>query len=261
LALVKPFVTLRKAAAVGVVAAVAWLGACADSFAAVTFSGTTTNSMDNEVLSASVTFDLTNAGTELVVSLSNTGNPVTSPVTSPSDILGGVFFNLTGVGNLTTVSAVLGAGSILETNSTPVTPPAGTTLGDYWDYAGGISGAPHGDNQGIASTGYIGAFGSGNFGSNPVNVDGFDYGIVNGNTGAGNDHVPTTPVVNNTMVFTLTNLPAGFSLSQVSSVVFQYGTSLSEASINAVLVPEPGVAALVGFGVAGFLVSRRRLGR
>ena len=74
-------------------------------------------------------------------------------------------------------------------------------------------------------------------------------------TGAsGNDHIPSTQFVDNSMVFVLGGLPSGFSLSALNDVAFQYGTTLapSEPMLVALQVPEPSVLGLLALGLIAF---------
>ena len=69
----------------------------------------------------------------------------------------------------------------------------------------------------------------------------------------GNTPVTGTNALNkNSVVFTLSGLPAGFDLDCITNVNWQYGTSLTEPNI-----PEPASALLLGIGACA-LVRRRR---
>ncbi|PWU15279.1 MAG: hypothetical protein C5B50_15625 [Verrucomicrobia bacterium] len=237
----------------GLIATVA--GACIAATptlqASVTFGGTATNSASGQLLSATATFDII-SGTNLQVTLSNLG----APVTQPSDVLECLFFNLDGAGTLAPVSAVLGTGSSVLNG--PV--PSGQTLGDQWEYLGGLSGTPNGANRGISGAG-LGIFGSGNFGSNSQNCDGVPFGIANGIASNANGGVKDVTLEDNSMVFTLRGLPAGFSLSKINTVGFQYGTMLAPAEplviAHIMVVPEPTGLALLAVGLGAFIVLRR----
>jgi hypothetical protein len=220
--------------------------------AGVTYVASGTNSVTGKALSASVTFDITNSS-ELVVSLSNLG----APVRAASDILTALYFDLNGVTTLTPVSALLGPGSVLANGPTP----SGTTLGDFWEYKGGLSVAPDGDTFGISSTG-LNIFGpGGNFGTNSQKLDGGSYGVINGSPSGGNGQIANEPLVDNTIVFTLNGLPAGFSLRSISGVEFQYGTTLTGTPLlTASPVPEPSALAVLGLGTA-VLALRRKVAR
>jgi hypothetical protein len=83
-------------------------------------------------------------------------------------------------------------------------------------------------------------------------------------------------LIKNSVIFELGGLPAGFALSSIGSVSFQYGTSLDEPNIpgnpggddpgggggNPGAIPEPSTLALFGIGLAamGFTL-RNRIGK
>jgi hypothetical protein len=113
-----------------------------------------------------------------------------------------------------------------------------------------------GADQGIGTAGFN-VFGpSGNFGSNGQKVDGYDEGIVGSGYTTGNDGIPTTPLVKDTMTFNLTVSGGTFDLNDITNVFFQYGTQLGTA-----VVPEPSTLAIAGLGALGFMGYglRRRL--
>jgi hypothetical protein len=81
-------------------------------------------------------------------------------------------------------------------------------------------------------------------------------------------------LIKNSVIFELGGLPAGFALSSIGSVSFQYGTSLDEPNIPGNpggddpgggggtpggAVPEPSTLALFGFGLVamGFTLRGR----
>jgi hypothetical protein len=198
-------------------------------------------------LDATVTFST--SGNNLVVTLTNSS---LSDVLLPTQVLTGVFFTAIGDPTLTPVSAVLGAGStVLHV----ISQPAGGVVGGEWAYADGLSGAPLGADEGISSAG-LGLFGNANFpGANldgPTGTNGLQYGITStGDNGAtGNTPVTTEPLIQDTVVFTLSGLPDGFDPSaSIKKVSFQYGTSLNDPNIT--VTPEPGSLALLASGVLG----------
>jgi hypothetical protein len=219
--------------------------------------------------SASVDFSIV-AG-QLQVLLINTS---TADASEPADMLTGVFFNIASDPAFTSISAVLGTGSTVVNGSTP----ADGVVGGEWAYLNNLSGAPHGANQGISSSG-LGLFGGPTFpGSDLAGppggaVDGLQYGI----TSAGDD--PTTnnggasvPLIKNAVKFTLGNVPLNFDPAAfITDVSFQYGTGLAEPNITAsctscgpggggsnVGVPEPASLALLASGVLMLLMRRKR---
>lgn len=200
---------------------------------------------------ASVSFDI--SGSSLIVTLTNTA---TIDAMVPTDVLTGVFFLVDGPAvTLTRAAAVLTPGSFVTKNG-PVDP--GNVVGGEWAYKGGLS--VKGMNYGISSSG-LGIFGPGdrfpgNDLSPPPNPDGLQYGLTtaNDNPDTGNGGMDT-PLIKNSVTFTLNGLPSGFSLSRIVKVNMQYGTALDEPTDEA-LVPTPGAAALLGLG--GLMAARRR---
>jgi hypothetical protein len=222
----------------------------ASAEASVVYTGTGTNLASGQVLSASVEFDIL-TGNKLRITLSNLG----APVRQPSDVLTCLFFDLSGAAALTPDSAVLGFGSTLINGPLP----AGQTLGDQWEYLGGLSKTPGGATRGISAAGF-GLFNHGDFGSNPQNLGGITYGVINGSPAGGNGQVPTTPLENHSMVFTLRGLPTAFNLANINHVGFQYGTALAPSEpflVPHLVVPEPSALALLALGAAAFVMRRR----
>jgi hypothetical protein len=230
--------------------------------ASVLFVGSSAGNDSGELNSASVSFDLAILGTttNLVVTLRNTA---TYDPNDPSDILTAVFFSLSGNPSLSADSAVLAPGSAVKGNG-GLTDPGGV-VGGEWAYASSLTGI-NGASQGVSSAG-LGIFGPGNLfpGSNlegPVSPDGVQYGISTAFDTAGNDNggIAGVGLITNAVVFTLGNVPASLSLSDISNVSFQYGTALSEPNIPGTLIPEPNTVALTAAGMCllGVLKRRRR---
>ncbi|HOE66418.1 MAG TPA: PEP-CTERM sorting domain-containing protein [Candidatus Hydrogenedentes bacterium] len=177
-------------------------------------------------------------------------------------MLTGVFFTLAGDPALTSLSAVLTAGSTVFFGGTS----PGNVVGGEWAYASGLNGAPRGANQGISSSG-LGLFGAATFpGANlqgPNAVNGMQYGIVSLGDNPATGNAPVTgsnAFIHNAVVFTLGNLPMDFSLHDISNVSFQYGTSLTEPNFpgDTPVVPEPASFVLLGIGIAAFATRRTR---
>jgi hypothetical protein len=231
--------------------------------AAVTFTGS-----DSFGRAASATFDT--SGTNFLVTLTNTSS---ADVLVPTDVLTGVFFNLSGDPSLRRTSAVLASGSTVSYDSDGQ--PAGGVVGGEWAYNADVSSdSLRGVNQGISASG-LGIFGRFNrfAGANLAdneNVGGLDYGILSAgdNPATGNGGVTGSGgLIRNSVVFTLSGLPTGFNpMTSVRNVFFQYGTNLSEPRIagtatstpnpNSQSVPEPSTMA--GLLVTGLAAVRSR---
>lgn len=230
----------------------------------ITFSGSGISGASGAQLSASAQFDT--SGSNLVITLTNTS---TEDVLLQPDILTAVFFDvggaLLGLDSMSG-SAVVPLGSIVLFGGTD----PGGVVGGEWGYAEGIGGALFGatggllnQQYGISSSGF-GVFGGPTFpGSNldpPGALDGLNYGITSAgdNPLTGQSAVTgSSPLIKNSVVFTLAGLPVNFDPStQISNVWFQYGTALTptdpgfEGNV-------PGPSAMSLLALAG-LVARRR---
>ena len=240
---------------------------CAAAMAAVLLAGVSANAApmvfvgSSGNLSASASFDI--VGGQLQLTLVNTS---AADVMNPAEVLTAIFFSLNGNPSLSSVSAVLGAGSSVVYDAQGQ--PAGGVVGGEWAYGNGLSGAPLGANSGISSSGFgTGFFGAATFPGadleSPAGVDGVQYGILSAgdNTATGNGGITGSGgLIKNSVVFTLGNLPAGFSLASISNVTFQYGTSLGEPNVP---VPEPttmiaGALLLLPFAASTMRFMRRR---
>jgi MYXO-CTERM domain-containing protein len=220
---------------------VALLCAMAGAAHGVTFTGSLGN------LEAEAEFTV--SGTNLIVRLTNTS---VNDCLVPADLLTAVFFDISGSPVfLTPVSALLTGGSVVHNG-----PNGGGNVGGEWDYADGVSGAPGGGAYGIGSAG-LGIFGNGNFNGPdlepPTAVNGLNYGILStgDNPATGNSPLQNNPLIQDEVTFTLSGLPAGFDITRINNVWFQYGTDLSEPNF-----PTPGTLGLLG--LAGLVVARRR---
>lgn len=242
-----------RTALVGVAAVAAAIGSVSSaSAAAVTWNFSSGNYAAEAVFSTS--------GTNLVVTLTNTS---AADVLVPIDVLTGVFFDITGSPlSLGRTSAALNAGSSVLFGTTDPS----NVVGGEWAYLGGLSGAPHGADYGISSTG-LGLFGPGDRfpgtnlqGPPGGSVGGLEYGITSaGDNGAtGNTPVTgTNALIKNSVVFTLSGLPANFDpAASIGNVSFQYGTNLEEPNYPG--VPAPGVGISAGLMGALALGRRRR---
>lgn len=210
-------------------------------------------------LSASADFQV--VGGNLQVTLTNTS---AADVLAPGDVLTAVFFNLAGNPTLTRVSAVLNTGSTVFYD--PDGQPAGGVVGGEWAYNSGFS-PVNGATQGISSTG-LGLFGPSDLFPGPdlappTSPDGVQYGLLSAgdNTATGNTGITGSGgLILNSVVFTLSGLPAGFTEAGISNVLFQYGTDLSETRFPGGVVPEPSTVALALTGLVplGLVQLRRR---
>lgn len=214
--------------------------ACADTFVVGT-PGTG--------LAASADFSYLPGG-ELQIVLSNLGE---QPTTNP-DALGAMFFSLPSGVTLDPISATLSSGS--HVYNFPSTP---TNIGGEWAYKTGFD--YNGTNVGVSAVGYgLGTdtlFPGGANLSGQTAVDGQDWSIISMDPPSG---IPPgqlkKPLVVNSATF-LFDPSRQFRFSEINTIGFQYGTSLSDCWEP---VPEPTtiVMCALGLGCLGGLARRRR---
>jgi len=257
-----PRFSMRARAAMLLAALAVLLATTAQS--AVTYTGSGPGNDASETNSASVTFDLSVSGTttNLLMSLTNLA---TYKPNDPSDILTAVFFSLTGDPTLTKLSASLNAGSVGVEDGSTLTVPGGI-VGGSWAYAAGLNGAPGNANEGISAVGF-GLFGPGNLfpGSALPGDSPTPGGVGGGLTTAADDGsnynggLAGRPFIKDSAVFTFGAVPASFTLSEISTVSFQYGTTLGTEPNVPGTIPEPGPVALTVVGILSLgLLNRRR---
>jgi hypothetical protein len=209
-------------------------------------------------LSATAAFDLSTDGHTLTITLANTAS---TPVRVPADILTGVFFNVN-PGVLSSGTASLGSGSEILNGDGTVNNSA--IVGNYWGYASGVS--AQGKSFAISASGAVNDLGHANFGDGSA-LQGVGGGTVTGIANNANGGVTGKgPYFDNSIVFTFHT--SNFTLADLgNSVVFQYGTDLSETHYSGTVTAMPEtstlatlLAYLVLSSVAGVLYRRYRRG-
>ena len=232
-----------------------------------------------------------NVGAETTFAVSGSNLDITLSATSgsggafgPGSGLSGLFFAITGDPTLTPASATLAAGASIV-HACSIGPCTGAVnLDGEWGYQfsrGGFGSSAPAGNYGIASSGYlttglpgdIGNFNGGHAGTNlngTASLGGPDFEILPAGV-TFNGGLARVPVVESEVNFVLSNLPAGFTLSDISHVSFQYGTSYSETNLAGTCgsncgtlsgspsLPEPPALPVLAAGLLGLgLLLRRR---
>jgi hypothetical protein len=232
--------------------------------AAVTFRGSAPGNDPGETNSATATFALSVSGTttNLVITLANTA--MYKPNDGP-DILTSVFFTLAGDPMLTRVSGLLNAGCCVVESGTNLT-IAGGVIGGSWAYAASLWGAPGSANEGISSAGcsllgpcelFPGSRLPGDW-NPPEGIGGGLTSIVDDGSKY-NGSLFGRPFIKDSAVFTLGNVPASLTVSEISNVSFGYGSTPDQV-IDAMMVPEPTAVTLAAAGLLSLAsFSRRRI--
>ena len=127
-----------------------------------------------------------------------------------------------------------------------------------WAYAADLSGAPGGATEGISAVGFS-QFGPHDLfpgSALPGDAHRPPGGVGGGLTTAtddGSDYnggLLRRPFIKDSAVFTLGAVPASFTLSDISTVSFQYGTALrTEPNLPGTLIPEASSVTLTFVGI------------
>jgi hypothetical protein len=251
------------------------------TFASITLAGSTHASFitvgSSGHRSASATF--VQSGTDLIITLKNTA---TQKALIPDDVLTAMFFKMDVNVNFGRTSALLGPGSTVLNASQP----AGGVVGGEWAMESNISlpifSTASGTQYGISSAGHGDLFGPGVVfpGPNldgPAAPNGMNYGIVSDIDYANaNSPIQTNPFIKDSVVFTISGLPVGYTFhaNSIREFFFQYGTSLDQprfggntpltpqgppiTPLNGVPAPAGLVLAIAGLGTFGLARLRRR---
>ncbi|WP_013320406.1 XDD4 family exosortase-dependent surface protein [Gloeothece verrucosa] len=204
--------------------------------ASISVTGTGTNSVSSNSLSAKATFDDSLNPGKLTITLENL-----NPVSKPSDVLTGVFWDLTGNPSLSLFSAT--APTVINGNNTATNVNLATPK--LWGFSSTTVSTGLGGNASPQVTQHYG-LGTAGFGITPgfhLSEDGgtqqFNYGIIKSVNADANNPVKKGTFVKDSVTFVLSNLPADFKLNSIKNVRFQYGTDLSEPSLSNTNAPAP----------------------
>ncbi len=200
------------------------------------------------------------AGSTLTVELRNTQTSNAVPA-SNAQVLTGLFWDMNVAA--TDINAVIGAGSFYVDGAGNVIGTPSDTPAQHWAWKAGVPQINQtGTNFGVGAAGF-GHFGDADAfsggGSSPV-LNGVDWGLLGGNWNIGGNQ---SPLIVNEMIFTF-NVGTGFDLNSIDTVLFQYGSDLSEFRgwdpefPPDEVVPEPTSIAMVAFAGAAVWARRRK---
>lgn len=210
---------------------------------------------DGGTHSASADFAIVSGNLQVTITNTYSGDALNVP-----DLLTAVFFKIAGDPLLTRISVVVPSGSsLIGTLPSPAFDPSPNGVGGEFSYLNNLTPwTGMSDYSGISNAGFT-IFGPGNRfpGNNlqgPTSPDGGQYAITsagdNAATGSGVDFT-SSALIKNSVIATLGGLPGGFSLNDISGVIFNWGTSLNEPPPPPPSVPEPGTMLLLGSGLVG----------
>jgi hypothetical protein len=184
-------------------------------------------------------------------------------ISNPSDVLTSVFWDYNGSPlNLAMTSAT----------APIVTSGGGTTTANNVNLLGSLNewklpntGTGTASLPGISQKYGLGTAGLGIFQGGGGQQ--FNYGIISGYESNANNAVKSGTFVKGSASFVLSGLTAGFDLTKIGNIRFQYGTSLAETSLTPLVqiapppkakVPEPSAIAALTTVVLGVMKSRRK---
>lgn len=198
------------------------------------YLGSGTNSSANHDLAASAEFSLSDSTLSIVLkNISSQTYKVNQAV--PSSILTALLVDINPTPN--PFNLLTAYASELVNYTGPENPNLAVD-GSKKDFTGTLGGWQLKPSEGLGTAGF-GIF-NGNIVNTGEGTGGFNFGVINAgyNPGDGNNAVNSSPLVRDTLTFTIA-VGNGFSLSHIQSVKFQYGTSLSEPSFYGTLQTPP----------------------